>query len=72
MKAGTFAQNNDSAVQPANKYDALRPNHKLAILFGCWRVRSDPHVRSSGCAAHRMVPWLWCLRIFLIQRYDLS
>jgi hypothetical protein len=30
MKAGTFAQNNDSGVQPPNKYDALRTNRELA------------------------------------------
>jgi hypothetical protein len=28
MKAGTFAQNNDSAAQPTNKYDALRTNRE--------------------------------------------
>jgi hypothetical protein len=33
MKAGTFAQNDDSAAQSANKYDALRTNREPATLF---------------------------------------
>jgi len=28
MKAGTFAQNEDLAAQPTNKYDALRANRE--------------------------------------------
>jgi len=33
MKAGTFAQNDDLAVQPANKYDALRTNRESTLLL---------------------------------------
>jgi hypothetical protein len=32
MKAGTFAQNNDSAAQNPERYDALRPNRELAVF----------------------------------------
>lgn len=32
MKAGTFAQNNDSAAQPANKYDPFRANRESAVV----------------------------------------
>jgi hypothetical protein len=32
MKAGTFGQNNDSAAQSANKYDAFRPNRELSVV----------------------------------------
>ncbi|KAF9649370.1 hypothetical protein BDM02DRAFT_3186395 [Thelephora ganbajun] len=34
MKAGTFAQGNDSTAQPANKYDALRANPLAAQPTG--------------------------------------
>lgn len=32
MKAGTFAQNNDSAGQLANKYDPLRTNRESDVV----------------------------------------
>jgi len=38
MKAGTFAQNNDSTAQPSNKYDALRPNRESLRLLLCSSV----------------------------------
>jgi len=73
MKAGTFAQNNDSEPQQGNRYDALRTNRESsASHYHYWRTRSDFITCSPNCPAHWMVPRPWCLWIVLIPSHDLA
>lgn len=73
MKAGTFAQNDDSTAQSSNKYDALRTNRESTMFVA---LIAGKHVLtlvcSSGYPAHWMVPWPWCLWILLIPSHYLT
>ena len=72
MKAGTFAQNNDSEPQPGNRYDALRTNRESsAPHHHCWRTRPDFSTCSSDCPAYWMVPRPRRLWIVLITSHEL-
>jgi hypothetical protein len=72
MKAGTFAQNNDSEPQQANRYDAFRPNREFPVpRRRCWKTRSDTLTCSFSCPAHWMAPRPRCLWVVLISTHDL-
>lgn len=56
MKAGTFAQDNDSAVQPSIKYDALRPNRESTTLVAS-AIRSQGLTLSPVALAAQPTGW---------------